>query len=142
MFGAMLRAVSDVPIILTDDYPKAAAKAFGSRCHLALTDVERFSGEEAIRKFDGEYDCLVFIWPPCNDDWAADCLKAAMPPFVLYWGEGEGGCTGTAEFHDILYKDYKLVEIDGELCDWEPVHLPLGMFEAHAHDFVKLYERK
>ena len=50
-------------------------------------------------------DCILFAWPTLDDPWAAEALKLSIlvnTKYVIYIGEGYGGCCATDEFHELL----------------------------------------
>jgi hypothetical protein len=73
-------------------------------------------------------ECLSFIWPTYDAPWSSQLLAKVMPEFVLYIGEGGGGCTGDDKFHEILASDYKdILEVD--IPQWPGIHDRVWMFQ-------------
>jgi hypothetical protein len=62
--------------------------------------VEQLGGVEAVHKYPGR--TLLLVWPDYDADWSEQVLDAYMGSTVLYVGEGEGGCTATDRFHEML----------------------------------------
>lgn len=79
--------------------------------HASWCQIERLEGSEAVRRYPDR--TLLIVWPDYNMPWAVDTLRAYAGRRVIYVGEGEGGCTADAAFHDTLETDFQLtVEID------------------------------
>lgn len=73
---------------------------------------------------------LMLSWPPYDTPMAALTLRRYKGSTLVYIGEGSGGCTGDAEFHDMLEDEWK--EIDGvALPQWPGIH-----------DYLTVYKRK
>lgn len=53
---------------------------------------------------------LFLCWPPYDDPMSFECLKAFKGKHLIFVGEKKGGCTGTDEFFNPLYKDWTLKE--------------------------------
>ena len=54
------------------------------------------------------YDIVLLTWPPYEDPCCEQVLKNMRPGSILFYcGEGQGGCTGTDAFHDMLYNGIK-----------------------------------
>ncbi len=73
---------------------------------------------------------LFLSWPPYDKPMAADCLKAFKGDTFVYVGEGDGGCTGDDEFHQILRDQWD--EVD---------HFPMVQWSG-IHDNMHVYTRK
>jgi hypothetical protein len=73
-------------------------------------------------------DCLSFIWPTYDAPWAARLLETEKPEFVLYIGEGWGGCTADDKFHELLDSGYdKIVCCD--IPSWPGIHDRVFMYQ-------------
>ena len=72
---------------------------------------------------------LLLCWPPYADPMAAQCLKTYQGDRFVYIGEGEGGCTGDAEFFELLEKDWEEIASHG-IKQW------FGL-----HDYIIVYQR-
>lgn len=72
---------------------------------------------------------LMLCWPPYQNTMCEAILELFHGEKVIYIGEGEGGCTGTDKFHEMLDTGFKLVEII-DIPQWDGIH-----------DSVYLYER-
>lgn len=76
-------------------------------------------------------DCNLFLcWPPYDVGMAANCLKHFSGKYVIYIGEGRGGCTADDRFHDILATCF---------TDIETVNIPQW---PGVHDYLSVLERK
>ena len=54
------------------------------------------------------YDIVLLTWPPYEDPCCEQVLKNMRVGSILFYcGEGQGGCTGTDAFHDMLYNGIK-----------------------------------
>lgn len=69
----------------------------------------RCSGQQAVRIHRGKN--LLWSWPDYNEPYTATVLRGFDGEFVVYIGEGPGGCTGSDEFHDLLERDFDLTGI-------------------------------
>jgi hypothetical protein len=71
--------------------------------------VSKISADNAIKAHS---DRNVFVsWPTYDDDWAENAIKHIKPgKFLIYVGEGCGGCCASDNFFKILNNDFK--EID------------------------------
>lgn len=65
---------------------------------------------------------LFLCWPPYDDAMAYDCLSNFHGKELIYCGERDGGCTGTDEFHELLWKDFELVETAPGHVQWPGIH--------------------
>ena len=73
---------------------------------------------------------LLLVWPPYDNPFAADCLKAYKGSTVIFVGEGEGGCTGDDEFFEILQSSYIKIEEVG-IPQWGGIH-----------DYMSIHKRR
>jgi hypothetical protein len=73
-------------------------------------------------------DCLSFIWPTYDAPWAARLLDVEKPEFVLYIGEGWGGCTADDRFHEILSTEYDKIMV-ARVPQWPGIHDYAWMFQ-------------
>ena len=71
---------------------------------------------------------LLMIWPPPDDaSFASECLKSFKGEFVVFVGEGFGGCTGDNEFFGSLYADF-VEDIDHGIPQWDSLHDRLSVW--------------
>lgn len=73
---------------------------------------------------------LFLCWPPYDDEFAADALKAYLGNRIIYVGENQGGCTAADSFFEALERDF---------VERETVNLP--QFDG-IHDYLTIYERR
>lgn len=76
---------------------------------------------------------LFLCWPDYGTSFAFDCLsifQRCLGRYVIYIGEGEGGCTGDDAFHEVLQSDFKEV-VSVDIPQWRGLH-----------DYLAVYERK
>lgn len=64
------------------------------------TEIERIDGVTAVIAEPNRN--LLIVWPDYGNPWPAETLQAFAGSRVLYVGEGDGGCTGDAKFHELL----------------------------------------
>ena len=92
-------------------------------------DVEEIGGLEAVKKY-GDHSILMMSWPPYDDPFAYNVLKAFMGDKLIFVGEGYGGCTGDDDFFSLLDEEWNHVdEID--IPQWSGIH-----------DYLSLYVRQ
>jgi uncharacterized UPF0146 family protein len=83
----------------THNTDKAAIKRY--------IEVEFLSNSQAIQKYN-EANVLFLCWPPTNS-MSDESIKLFKGNKLIYIGEGNGGATGSDEFHSILWDDWKVV---------------------------------
>ena len=70
----------------------------------------RCSGQQAVRVHRGKN--MLWSWPDYREAYTAEVLRRFAAEsdgeFIVYIGEGPGGCTGSDEFHEILERDFTL----------------------------------
>lgn len=116
-----------VNIIPTDLAPNKDNPYWGDNYSPFVEIVEK-TATQAVKEY--EFDVLLMSWPSYKEDWAYEAI-CALPPgkSFLYIGEEDGGCCGTSQFFDQIYKIWGE---EGEKC---PHYRP---FEA-IHDQVVYY---
>lgn len=72
---------------------------------------------------------LFLCWPPMSD-MAFECVKNSLGNFVIYVGEGSGGCNATEEFFKIIADEFE-EHVSLRIPQW------LGL-----HDYFNIYKRK
>ena len=85
-------------------------------------------GPDKLLKALDKYN-LILCWPPYNSPMALKSLKNFKGKYVVYVGEGHGGCTADAGFHKKINSEYKLVK---------KIKIPQY---PNIHDRVFIYER-
>lgn len=85
--------------------------------------------ETAVRRFGDR--TLFLSWPPNTNRCAYNTLRLFKGKRFIYVGEGEGGCTGTQEFHDLLKKEWNLVKRQ-DIPQWPGVYDQLSVYERKA----------
>ena len=79
---------------------------------------------------DKHPDRVLFLaWPPYSESSAARTLREYRGDRVIYIGEGDSGCTGDDDFHDLLDSEWHVVA-------W---HTPIQWWGVH--DEITVYER-
>jgi hypothetical protein len=88
-------------------------------------EIEKLTGIEAVAKYPDRQ--LLFVWPDYSCAWPAETLQAYLGDLVFYAGEGEGGCTGDDRFHDLLDKDFALIDTIA-IPQWSGIHDELHVY--------------
>jgi hypothetical protein len=76
----------------------------------------------AVQKY--QTDVLYVNWPSYAESWATDALKEFKGEFVVFIGEGAGGCTADDEFFQILsaWKEIDVGTADTYQKNWYGIH--------------------
>ena len=101
---------------------------FKSKVVHTWTEVEVLNHIEALHKY--KTDVLFLSWPSFDKSYAFKSLTIFGGQYVIYIGEGEHGCTADDDFHNLLDKEWKLLE-QIEITNWDCIH-----------DSIFLYSRK
>lgn len=92
----------------------------------------RQGGVEVVKEHPGH--TLLIVWPPFATDFASKALGTYEGEHFLYVGEAlfgdEGSATGDLRFHEMLAKQWELVE-----------EVPIPVFEL-MHDRLQVWRRK
>lgn len=94
---------------------------------LQWTPVEQGSFSQVCNRPD---HTLFMCWPPYDNPLAFNTLKLYEGKTFIYVGEGEGGCNGDDEFHQLLDRDWKETKTI-EIPQWWGIH-----------DYMVVYNRK
>lgn len=86
-------------------------------------------GPDTLRLFSKKFN-LFLCWPPYDDGMAGECLKNFKGSFLIYIGEGQGGCTGDDFFHNLLSKNWE---------EKEEIKTPQY---SGMHDCMRIFARK
>ena len=73
---------------------------------------------------------LFICWPEYREPMAYDCVKTYKGRYLIYVGEGWGGCTGDDKFHELLKDKWNLLDRIN-IPQWDGIH-----------DFMYVYRRK
>lgn len=92
------------------------------------TEMEKLDGVEAVQKYPTRN--LLTVWPSYDDPWAQYTLQKFTADYVLYIGEGHGGCTADDGFHKLLDKDFEEAE-----------YVEIPQFFG-IHDSLQIYRRR
>lgn len=95
-----------VDIICTDTNEWATSKKVSSRYQNWVNTwypIEQLDAVEAIEKYN-DRDVVIMSWPPYCEPTDVDVLNECLwrGKTLIYIGEGEGGCTGTDQFFEIV----------------------------------------
>lgn len=92
-------------------------------------DVLQMDAAQAVAIADRDR-VLLLSWPSYGGDEAYRALSAYQGDRVIYIGEGEGGCTGDADFHQALSMGWNEVA----------AHAPVQFYGIH--DIISVFERR
>lgn len=71
---------------------------------------------------------LMLCWPNYNTSFASDALRAYAGETLIYVGEGRGGCTGDAEFHEMIDASWtKIATV--YIPQWDGIHDELHVYK-------------
>lgn len=82
------------------------------------TKIQKGRPDELVHHADRT---LFLCWPPYATDMATRSVAFYDGETVAYVGEGEGGCTGNDDFHEVLERDWKQND-SIDIPHWEGVH--------------------
>jgi hypothetical protein len=90
-------------------------------------DVEKIDASKAVLKYSERN--VFMAWPPYNNPMAADVVKnMEVGRFLIYVGEGGGGCTGDEDFFSILNGDFEEIEWI-KISSWSGIHDFVGIYK-------------
>jgi hypothetical protein len=113
-----LMRMTSLPIICTDITP------YDSTILVDSDSYECINPKDATLKYSQSHSCLITVWPLYDhaSDAICDAIKLGCPwEYIIYIGEGEGGCTGDDLFHSVLETKYEEIQ-HGECVNWEDFH--------------------
>ena len=93
------------------------------------THVYRMDHLTAIASFP-EATTLLLCWPTFKDPFAFEALERFRGDYLIYIGEGEGGCTANDSFFDLLDKEWNQTKFI-DILSWRNIY-----------DSIQIYERK
>jgi len=79
------------------------------------------SARKIARKWGKRGHTLFLCWPPYQGRLSSDALEAYTGQYLIYVGEGDGGCTGDERFHELLDQHWTLIE-SVEIPQWWSIH--------------------
>lgn len=88
-------------------------------------------GCEVLQSAPATYS-LFLSWPPYDEPFAYECLKAFRGPYVIFVGESHGGCTGDDNFFGLLEAMFDEVE-RVDIPQWSGIHDYLSVWERKAN---------
>lgn len=108
-------------IILTDISPDIENKWCRSKEIDFPTGVLKMDGKTAVKSFK---DRNVFMaWPPYNNEMAYQVAKSMkVGRYLIYVGEGHGGCTGDDNFFNLLYSKFEEVDEEIIIPTWDGIY--------------------
>lgn len=95
----------------------------------AIQHTEILPGGAEVVKDYGKDVALMLCWPCYDDPMAYTALNYYRGDTVVYIGEGQYGCTGDQEFHDLL-REFYTVEETVKIPQWEGLHDYLSIWKA------------
>jgi hypothetical protein len=110
---ALMRLTS-LPIICTD------IKPYDPSIFVSSDSYECMNSKDATSKFYQPDSCLITCWPLYDHTMASDAVAHPWE-YIIYIGEGEGGCTGDDLFHSVLETKYEEIQ-HGECVNWAAIH--------------------
>ena len=104
-----------------------------------------FQGDESVLALPENTDRVLFLcWPTYSSTFAYDALKAYQGDYVIYIGEGEGGCNGDDTFWMLvegaepwLAEDLPHIE-----QEWESEAFCPMIQWSGIHDNLTIYKRR
>lgn len=123
-YWASLLKKQGAEVLAYDKYPKDNKYKFTKK----YTDVSKGS-EEILKSLNPSYS-LLLCWPNFDNDFAYNSLKLFKGKNLIYIGEGNGGCTGDDNFHNLLDKKWNLIK-QLDIPQWDGIH-----------DKIMIYKRK
>ena len=94
------------------------------------TNVEVLTARRAIMKYPNRN--LLTVWPDYDAPWTTGMLRAFEGEYVIYVGEGTGGCTGSEKFHEMLETEYNDIA-DLTIPQFDGIHDRLTVFKRKAY---------
>ena len=91
-------------------------------------------GPEVLR--DYATHTLFLCWPPYDNHMAFNCLRYYKGNYVIYIGEGYGGCTADDDFHRELDGQFKCI-LTVQIPQWEGIHDVCRIDRARRKDVRK-----
>jgi hypothetical protein len=122
---AHLLQLNQVPMIPTDQTPR----------QMTFTRIEAIEATAAVEKYLQPGGCLMTCWPDSGHSYATEAVKRGLDKGlldkVIYIGEPEGGCTGDDEFHEIMEKQFTLVQ-QVKIPQWWGIHDDLRLYQRRS----------
>ena len=145
--GVDVRAYDRAPIGHEDSWFKGTR---GSRSAQSTAPPKEwhpvFEGDESVLALPENADRVLFLcWPNYNSTFAYDALKAYQGDYVIYVGEGDGGCNGDDLFWMLVegatpWLDDVVPHIEQEwdrdascqMIQWSGIHDNLTIYKRRA----------
>jgi hypothetical protein len=83
-------------------------------------------GPEILKEYPDR--TLFLCWPPYATDFAYQCLQEYQGHRFVFVGEGEGGCTGDAEFFKLLEKEWEEIA-EHPVQQWSGIHDSIYVYQ-------------
>lgn len=128
-WSALLR-LRGVDVVAYDAHPiESGTSSFHPRAEQSWTNIAQGSETSAARHGDRT---LFLSWPPGGEPMAANTLSSFTGKRLAYVGEGRGGVTGDARFHDLLDTQWSLVDTV-EIPQWKGRSDALHIYERNPN---------
>lgn len=84
-------------------------------------EVEQIEAAEAVSKYRNRN--VFMAWPPYDNPMASNVAhRMSRGNFLIFVGEGYGGCTGNDEFFNFLEKNFELIILEASIPSWHGIH--------------------
>ena len=97
------------------------------------TSVIHMNAADSVENFP-HANCLVIMWPALQESYAAEAIQKFLERInedsrVIFWGEGEGGCTGDEKLYELLNDNFVLDEKNiYEPKQWRGIYDYIGVY--------------
>jgi hypothetical protein len=125
-YWAMLISQAGGKIICFDKKPPK--KEGNHFCHAIEYYPVKQGLSKVLRKSKYRNYTLMLSWAPYDDDMAENCLKYFKGKYIIWIGEGDGGCCGSGEFFELLHNTFFEIEFI-PLPQWFGLHDNLWIYE-------------
>lgn len=95
-----------------------------------FTEVVNMGHREAVMTYP--HGVLMLCWPPYSEPMAFEALNDSLANKLVYIGEGDSGCTGDGEFHDMIDENYEWVEHKTDIKRWDGLHDSLHLYKRRG----------
>jgi len=97
-----------IDVIATDPYPPGENYEGKYQFARSWTSIEKIMAKDAIKKYPERN--LLTVWHDYAADWTGEMLLKFQGQYIVYVGEGSGGCTGSDAMHEILDSQFDIVQ--------------------------------
>lgn len=100
---------------------------YGHRCQYHPIEQR---GVEVLRNDAKHCQTMLLAWPPYDSSFGFQCVRSFRGQYIVYVGEGEGGCCGCKEMFKRLASHWEMME-EIALQRWDAIY-----------DYAWIYGRK